>query len=53
MIPFLVVALFPQQIDAVHYMDSRGSGALFSRVENAGELREFQRIEKASSPAEK
>jgi len=53
MIPFLVVALLPQQIDAVHYMGSRGSGAMFSRVENAAELREFQRIEKVSGPAEK
>src|SRR5207247_124807 len=44
MIPFLVVALLPQQVDAVHYMDSRKSGALLSRVENAAELREFQRI---------
>ena len=35
MIPFLVVALLPQQIDAVHYMGSRGSGVMFSRVENA------------------
>jgi hypothetical protein len=53
MIPILLVALLPQQIDAVHYMDSRRSDALFSRVENAAELREFQRIGKANNPADK
>ncbi len=53
MIPILLVALLPQQIDAVHYMDSRRSDALFSRVENAAELREFQRIGKTNNPVDK
>jgi Cytochrome c554 and c-prime len=53
MIPILLVALLPQQIDAVHYMDGRRSGALYRRVENAAEVREFQRIEKARNPVEK